>query len=79
MLSGGGDGRRHRWETHGMTLSGMEEKREKQCQQQGWRGRDAVYAGMLHYLKRTRAMVRDSIGGASAVSAGGASFDPDQG
>ena len=52
-----------------MTLNSIKEKKEKQYQQQSQKERDAVYARMIHNLKRTRAMVRNSISRASTILA----------
>ena len=51
-----------------MTLKNIEEKKEKQYQQQSQKERDAIYARMLHNLERTRAVVRNSISRASTIS-----------
>ena len=52
-----------------MTLNGIKEKKEKQYKQQSQKERDAVYARMLHYLERTRAVVRNTISKASTILA----------
>ena len=63
------DNRKHGWETHKMTLNSLKEKKEKQYQQQSQKERDAIYAKMLRYLERTRAVVRNSISRASTILA----------
>ena len=55
------DSRKQKWEAHKMALNRIKEKKEKQYQQQSQKGRDAVYARMLHNLERTRAVVRNTI------------------
>ena len=46
----------------------MNERKEKQCHQQGQEERDTMYAKMLQNLERTRAAVRSSISKASTIS-----------
>ena len=47
----------------------MKESKEKHCNQQAEKERDATYVQMVQNLEKTRAMVRKSVSRASTISA----------
>ena len=61
--------RKYKWESTRMALDKMKESKGKYHKQQAEEERDAAYAQMAQNVKRTRAMVRNSISRASTISA----------
>ena len=61
--------RRHEWESLKVTLEKIKESKEKCEIQQAQEERDATYTQMVQSLEKTRAMVRNSVSGASTISA----------
>ena len=62
--------RKHKWESLKLALEKMKESKEKCHNQQAQEERDATYAQMIQNLEKTRAIVRNSVSRASAISAG---------
>ena len=52
-----------------MALEKLKESKEKHHNQQAQEERDAIYARMIQNLEKTRAVVRNSVSRASAISA----------
>ena len=61
--------RKCEWESLKVALEKMKESKEKLCNQQAQEERDAIYAQILQNLKKTRAIVRNSVSRASTISA----------
>ena len=61
--------RKHEWKSLKVALEKMKESKEKCCNQQAQKEGDATYAQMVQNLKKTRAMVRNSVSRASTISA----------
>ena len=65
----GKEKRKDEWESLKVALEKMKESKEKCCNQIAQEERDATYAQMVQNLEKTRAIVRNSVSGASTISA----------
>ena len=61
--------RKHKWDSIKVALEKLKESKDKCNNQQAQEKRDATYAQMVQNLEKTRAMVRNSVSRASAISA----------